>query len=228
MSKYYDKYNLLLSKPDYPNTEENSYLWSVEEYYLMKLANISTEAHISVLRQSLSKMKLAPGLYAQNPLYSESEPNSKSKYMSRDQLMAIMSISHEMAWEDRKDIWKVIKFQYFTYNNIEDGKIRWITPFDLSFYMYCVNVKYKQLVIGITSLACIISCFSKNESTSGKLLTFLRCQTLKDSSIIMKLTWKLCNFIINKKYTNGWKDVFKIYFPHSDHPLRLLAEKAFN
>ena len=226
MSKYYDKYNLLVSKPDYPNTEENSYLWSVEEYFLLKLADMPLDVSESILRRSLTKMRLGPGLYAQNPLYAECEPQSKSKYMSRDQLMAIMAICKEKSWFDRKEIWKEIKNQYFTYNNVQDGTIRWITLFDLPFYMYCADSKFKQLVIGLTALACIFSCLSKPEKTSGKLLTFVRCQALKDHSWTMMLTGKVCDFLINRKYKNGWSDVFKIYFPYEDHPLNVLSQEA--
>jgi hypothetical protein len=225
---FYDKeYSLVVSTYG-RHIEENSTLWSYEEILLTELDNESPEVRKGCLKAAYKQCRISPGLYHQSPKYAVSEPvHAHDKYMSPDQLIALTGSSYKYNWGHHEDIWEEIKRQKFRYDNVNPGKPeRWIRPWDLIFYGYCAGSFICKLLVMLTALACVVSCLRKQSETSGKLLAFTKCQTLKDKSFVMKMTWYVCSLLV-KIRNGGWDKVFGIYFPDIRHPNTVKAKKVF-
>ena len=226
--KYIDGYGLINSRPDETNAE-NATLWTCENYLLHKQNGTFDKQKKDHYRLVMNQQKISTGIYAQNPYFIVKPPvHKKDESMSRDQLFALVGMSYLLGESHHIDIWKEILRQKGRYDNVNPDKPNsWFTPWDLLFVAYCAGNWIGKLLIWIVAITCIISCLSNKETTSGKLLAYVRCQILKDKSFIMKLCWKLCTKLINKKH-GDWSDVFYIYFrKQEDHPNIIEARKAF-
>jgi len=225
---FYDKiYGLVVSVWGRP-AEENSTLWTYQEILLTELSGESSEVRKGCLKAAYKQCRVSPGIYHQNPAYALSEPvHEHDRYMSPDQLIALTGSSYRYDMGHHKEIWEEIKRQGFRYDNVNPGKPeRWIRPWDLIFYGYCAGSFICKLLVMLISLACVISCLRKQSETSGKLLAFTKCQTLKDKSFVMKMTWYVCSLLV-KIRNGGWDGAFGIYFPDPKHPSHILANKVF-
>lgn len=218
---YIDDYGLTNSRPDEKNAE-NALTWTAEHILLEDALNKPSEARIATFKTALNKCRVRPGVFHQNPSYALSEPVvAHDKYMSRDQLISICGISKKYGWGVEKEIWKEIKRQWFRYDNVNPDKPRrWITPWDLAFYALCADSWIGRLLYPFLAMSCFWSCLRKKEDASGKLLTFIRCKSLKLDSLFGKCTKLL---FWNNKY---WWSAFNIYFRRQlNHPCIQLARE---
>lgn len=225
---FFDDYGLLNSREDEKNAE-NALLWTYELILLLELQNKSSEAHISSLSSAIDLCRVSEGIYHQNPSFAFTPPeNAHDAYMSPDQLIAITGASYRYGWTHAEDVWKEIKRQRMLYDNVDpNAPRRWARPWDLAFYAICGGSKLAKLFMWLIAITCIVSCMSKPGKTSGKLLAFVKMNTLRDKSPMMELTWKICSKIIKTQYKvgNGWWKAFAIYFPFTDHPNNIESRK---
>ena len=227
---YIDKYGLTNSKVG-ESGAENGLLWTLE-HVMLELDSGKTQSGLSRLddlKASIDKCRIGQGVYMQNPSHVLKIPvNVKDRYMSPDQLIAIMLVSEAEGMTHHKDIFKkMIKQGLVRYNNMEDRKLRLIHPRDLLLYI-SLNVKMlAPLLLPILGLFCIISCMSKREKTSGKLLTWVKLSALENRYRSMKITKRICDRIIKKTH-GSWSDVFSIYFNRPHHPIANLAHEVYS
>lgn len=222
--EYFDSYKLLNSRVGEKNAE-NSFLWSVEFYFLLKRNNSPfLEDYVNILKNALDIMRIEKGIYNQTPDFSINKPTiAQDQFCSRDQLFAIFAICKDQGWDYHKEIWQEIKRQSKwgfipRYDNVNpDNPKRYISPQDYLYLSCCVEDKPNKLSSFIVGITCLVSCSSGYKKTSGKLLSFIRLQSLMDLSII-KWFWNKCTKKINKMYSKGWSEVFSIYFPYDNHP----------
>lgn len=225
---FFDEYGLLNSREDEKNAE-NALLWTYELILLLELQNSSSEAHKSSLKAAIEICRVGEGVYHQNPSFALTPPvNAHDAYMSPDQLIAITGASYRYGWEHAEDVWKEIKRQGLLYDNINpNAPRRWVRPWDLAFYAICGGSSIAKLFMWMIALTCIVSCMSKPGRTSGKLLAFVKMNTLRQDSWMIEKTYKLCTWILKKQYVqlNGWWKPFSIYFSNLDHPCNIESRK---
>ena len=140
------------------------------------------------------------------------------------------------------------------FDNVYPEKPRWsrlMHPRDVVFWSYISGQFWAKLFIWYPILEMIYTCYRMKEGrprlhekfinfiktrkwqktetylvpTSGKLLSFLRLISIKDK-FVGKISWRICSWLISKNFSNGWVDVFQIYFQEKDHPINKLARKA--
>ncbi len=232
-SDFVGSYDLINSRPD--ETEaENAILWTLQNCLLNRELGLEDEfkAQVDVLVEAIDKCRIKPGFFHQTPVHHDRPFRQKDGYMSPDQLITIFLAgylfegTHEKAiWH--KEIWQEIKNQgYLRYNNLEDGKNRWIHPRDLALYFACNNPTLGQLALVILALANVVACKNDRSVTSGKLLAWTKMLALSDEFFVMKWAWKTCTKIVNKIH-GTWADVFKVYFPIQGHPNANMAKKLY-
>lgn len=226
---FFDEYGLLNSREDEKNAE-NALLWTYELILLLELQNSSSEAHKSSLKAAIEICRVGEGIYHQNPSFALTPPvNAHDAYMSPDQLIAITGASYRYGWKHAEDVWKEIKRQWFLYDNVNPEKPRrFVRPWDLAFYAICGGSAIAKCFMWLIAITCIISCMSEPGRTSGKLLAFVKMNTLRKESWLMDKTYKLCSWILKRQYLqkdSGWWKAFNIYFPHLNHPCNIESRK---
>ena len=218
---FYDSNNLIKSRKS-EETAENAILWTYELLLLRELKGEDVEEEKGQFLDALLEMEIKRGLFHQNPAYSF-DGDLQNRLMSHDQLTAITSASYRYGWRFHEEVWKEIKRQKLRYDNYRpDNPERWLHPRDLIYYGILADSKIARLFVPILALICLISCLSKRRETSGKILAWVRFQTLKKKSLTMRLASKVADFIIYLIH-GSWADVFSIYFSSEGH---LIQEKA--
>lgn len=227
MNDYFDSDGLLNSRKDEKHAE-NSLLWYVEYLLLLDKSNSLTEAHISHMGGILEKCRVRPGIFAQNPEFARrmrQGDTSHDMYMSPDQMVAIFTISAKFGWEYHYEIWSEIKRQKCRYDNLKPDKpSRWIHPRDLIYYGYLAGSKWAKLLLPLYYIMLLIT-FSKGTGTSTRILSWVKNVQLVQFPI-NRFIWCICDKLIRRKF-GSWAKVFSIYFPHSDHPIQVLANKLY-
>lgn len=230
--KFYDDFGLINSRPDEKNSE-NALLFTVEHFFLTKSAQ-----DYENIKESIEASRIGDGLFLQHPANTL---QGEDRYMSHDQLTAIVAFSYHNDLDFHKEIWKEIKRQWFRYNNVEVPQTMWemltnrrfLHPRDIIFYGYCADSIIFYLTLPLLWIIMIISSFKMKKvrphgtfiATDGKLLNFVRCKASK-KNILWKLVWKLNDYIVRKRI-GTLHEVFKIYFPYEDHP-NVIASKGCN
>ncbi len=161
--------------------------------------------------------------------------------ISNDNITAISSISNIHNLGFSKHIARhFLKYQS-RFDNGQPLKPRWLYkshtgrtsttcqfhPRDWFYWLYMGGFKALAMpFFPIFLLSQIITCFTPLGETSGKLLMFNRLLGKKQWPL--KLTWKICNYILKKRYkTNNWLiPVTDIYFYQDyNNPIRVLVRQ---
>lgn len=113
----------------------------------------------------------------------------------------------------------------------------WAHPRDMAFYSLCKTRKYNFLLpillFPILLIAAIMSCMTSYYRTSGKMLWWLRCHTLKWHKNFMvrtvgHLLWLVCSVILKHKYGDvPMIQISSIYFKDKSHPIRTIFERIY-
>lgn len=221
---FYDDFGLINAKPGEKNGE-NALLFTVEHFFL-----VQDKTERFSIRQAIHTCQNDTGIYEQNPARLL---KGKDKYMSHDQLTAIIAFSYYNNLDIHIDIWNEIKRQWFRYNNMEIPQTfmekllnkRFLHPRDIIFYGYCAGSTTCKLLLPLLWLFMALSSIKTYKkrphgvfiATDGKILNFVRIKACMEKSWLWKLQWKLNTWIVKKKL-GSWNRVFNIYFPFDDHP----------
>ena len=119
MESFLDTYGLLNARPgDKPS--ENAFLFTQELILLNKKAGKPVRELTLAFKQSLDKCRVSPGVFLQTPSHADSEPtNPHDKYMSPDQLVAMMTFSILNGYTYHQEIYAEIERQgYIRYDNV--------------------------------------------------------------------------------------------------------------
>ena len=222
--KFRDNFNLITSEPD-SKLEENSLLFTVEHFFLLREFIDSKNEEEDILVNCINTCRIKKGIFMQHP----SGLSGDDRYMSHDQLTAIFAFSYYLGLEYHKEIWQEIKRQWLRYDNVNPPtklrkklfNERLLHPRDIIFYGYCDGGFIFKLLLPVLIIIMFVSCWSKRTvlaygapaiKTDGKLLTYIRIRSLR-------INWlnKFFDWIIKIRF-GCWGNVFKIYFRYSHHP----------
>lgn len=225
MNNYYDSFGLINAHPDEINGE-NAILYTYEHYLMTK-----SNADFAFLKSAINICRIEPGIFLQNPsnFYAEGD----DMYMSHDQATTIMLFSWQHNLPYHTEMWKEIKRQWFMYDNINPPRSiaerlknrRFIHPRDIIFYGNLCGCILWKLLLPVLWLFMLFSALSKWKirdgkklpALSGKCLNFIRLKALKKVSLAWKIQWIIHTKLMNRDW-GGWRGVFALYFPFSDHP----------
>ena len=113
-NKFVDSHGLVNSREEESNAE-NSILWTIELFFLMKEKGRDTNLIQTSIDKAILNMNIGKGLYKQNPSYShpKNDPSDEA-YVSHDQLTAIFSYAKVTNKQNIiEDIVDVISNQYY-------------------------------------------------------------------------------------------------------------------
>ena len=153
----------------------------------------------------------------------------------------------QIAAHGRKNLWR--------FDNVYPEKPRWarfMHPRDIVYWSYLDGKLWAKFMIWYPILEMIYSCYEAKEGrprlhekvlhffktgkwlkteryiipTSGKLMTFARMYPIKDK-FIGKIGWKICSYFISKNFSNGWKEVFNIYYRNPENLIKQRVNKQY-
>jgi hypothetical protein len=227
---YINKYNLL-NASHHDNVAENTILFTTEYIFLLMHVDVK-DAYVQKLKQDLIKYiddnKVEEGLYNQLP--DEIVEIEKDRYMSHDQLLAIIAFSKKFGLSYHKDIWNWLKTHWFTYDNVsrKTNINRIYRPEIIIYSALCANSIFGYLFFPYWFITRIVNIFHyykvrnnvKILKSGGMLLTLVMCYGAN-------LNWSLWLFTKLLKYRKvltSWREVIQRYFPHSDHPMNMFSK----
>lgn len=157
-------------------------------------------------------------------------PAANRRSISHDNLTAISRLASLFKLRYAKDIAAYGLNHCMRYDNCYPDKPRWERiqhPRDYFFWLW--EGGYKLLALPwypIFFFSNLISCFTPQQETSGKLLMFNRLFLQK--TWLLRFNWAICNYVLKKKYGENWlEQVTAIYFyQRSDNPIRILAKEV--
>lgn len=167
---------------------------------------------------AVHKFRLATGSYTRYP--GDPEPSSWDDHLG-------LAVAHpELAKE-------ILDYAYgndWTWNSAEGtaDKAKWLgrIPLFVPTVLAAAGTKL-SLFNQIRAAVCFVqNTFEKREETSGMCLLFLAQHAFKDQGIILDIATRFWRWRSNKKYPNGMKDVYGIYF--KDHPFTNNAPVTFD
>jgi hypothetical protein len=146
------------------------------------------------------------------------------------------------------------KANFWRFDNVYPDRPRWarvMLPRDVIMWSYNGGSFWARFAILDTILESIISCsdtydytpqlyqriwtfittgkypdYTKQPSTSGKQLAFIRLYCLRNT-FLGKIGYKICTRLISKKWEESWKFVFNYYYKNQEHPINLLAKEIY-
>lgn len=161
--------------------------------------------------------------------------------ISHDNLTAITRTSNDLNLEFHTAIVKNMFRWQLRFDNAQVDKPRWflkshdgktttscqLHPRDWFYWLYMGGQKKLAMFFyPAFVLATLVTAFGHLGETSGKNLIWTRLLGRKE--LPLKILWKVCNFILQKRYkTKNWiKITTAIYFPVGpEHPIRVEANK---
>jgi len=237
-NEFVDGHGLVNSRKDESNGE-NSFLWTVELYFLMKERDLDTRQIESSLDKALEKMKIGQGLYKQNPAYPHpKEHGTKEAYMSHDQMTAILTYCKATGKQEIIDNITAEMFSQWVviYDNKdpEDPSIeRVMHPRDFPYYYILSSSRVKKIlglilfpiVLGATAWTFATDekcrngvCFQK---TDGELLYYVKRSATP--WLFAPVNW-FANLMIKKRF-GSWSRVWSTYFGNEGHPNREITSE---
>ncbi len=237
MKAFHNRYGLLNAHLD-EDVAENTVLWTVE--YIILLYLLSEEAlelkYINKGNEYVIKgvayvdacETFVPGLYNQFPPEIEIKIE-KDRWMSPDQLIGFAAM-YELGVkkEPIKRMWEWLWRHFFTYDNVNKRTnfSRIMQPSAILFLgllaenpILTFMNKYKPLRAILKFILGRIPCTLRPDQTSGKLKAFV---------IYSILGWDVQELLkyFDHRYFVNWTDVFKVYFPNPEHPIRKVLEEV--
>lgn len=230
---------------------ENGILFYVEYLTLKKRLNKLTDQDkkdfitiVENLRTRDANGDIVKGVFdrGQGESYLPIEP--QTRMISRDNLLAIaagskmfnLNYHNEIAKFGLFHLWFIDNGQphrpriiYTKYHNGKKDTSFKMQPKDWFYWLFnSNNIIFKALSIPlfpIFLISHILTCFSKKESTSGKMMIWMLFMNRKE--LPFKIVWTVCNYLLTKKYGKKWiSKISDIYFnQRMDNPIRVLARQ---
>lgn len=69
-----------------------------------------------------------------------------------------------------------------------------------------------------------LGCFNNKNNSDARKLPYINWQFLKNRNMVWYCFYKLWCFILLKQYTDGMRDVYKIYYGDINHPIRTYSK----
>lgn len=225
---YTDSHGLLNSRTGEENAE-NSFLWTVEYFVILRKKGRDTTLIERYLNAAIEKMHLGYGRYKQNPSYPHPEKHiNQAAYMSHDQLTAMVvffKLTNQM--DKLKELMSYFKFG-ISYDNKHDTMKRIMHPRDLIFYHCMVNNVFAFLFLPLLWLITMHT-FYKDvkvrphgtfQKTDGEILYYIKREA---TCLFYPVDW-YCEKRIRQRF-GSWDEVFHKYFKASDHPINKVNNK---
>lgn len=226
MINYFNKYGLLNAQSCSLDSEaeENTLLFSGIYLISLKRSGKPYQEFLQKYIEYVELCRVGPGLFNQTPVV----PDNHDKYMSHDTLTGLICVSKEFDLSYHTEIWKTIKKQYFCYNNVDSKFMsRPLHPRDIIFYGIIADSRICKLLWSILWIIQAVACIQKYKTrngikiwkTDGKILAWLRCQTLgwNKSLRMYQFLNRICSGFHN------WFHVFSIYYK-KEHPILNLVK----
>lgn len=216
-----DKYGLLTVN-NTGQSEENSFLWTVELYVIQRKLGLDCEQTYKTIQNALELMDLGNGLYKQAP-HLDPDPNNHDTYMSHDQLTAIMVFFKLTGQKKRmKEIMSAIKYGC-SYNNV-DKKFRPLHPRDLLIYKYLSGTIFGYLFLWLSYLILFVTFFTEKKGDVLKTdLEIIYYITREATSVFKPMNW-YCERRVKERFGN-WDNLFAYYFKSRRHPINKIVGK---
>lgn len=171
------------------------------------------------------------GLFDRGPEESKNPDKDAIRLISHDNMTAISAFSYR--YDDGKEAEHIanwgIPFLLYDNANPKNQRLKAIQwPTDIMFWAWCSKKFGLRLLTApmmpFFLLRSFMSCLSKPDNTSGKLLNFVRFYAIKDSGLLGKLCWKGYSALMRGKYGTNWVSaLMTIYFQNPSHPNRSLS-----
>lgn len=209
---------------------ENGILFLVY-YYLIKFkAGLLSEEDMITFRNIVEALEVDryPGLYDRGAGESRTLAPEKLRTISHDNLTAIAGFSRKFGMRYGQEIFEHGLKNLFRFDNAYPESPRWKRiqhPRDIAFWAHAaVRPELFILFSPILFFSNIITCLTSKAETSGKLLMWLRLETMNQQSIFTKVNKFICYNLLKLKYGNDWlQQILSIYFKNPEHPINILA-----
>lgn len=217
---------------------ENGVLFYLEYIMIKEAAGLPIDEDIAAFKQIVEVIRTyensntrVMGLYDRGAGESLNPDKDAIRVISHDNLTAISAF--DQRYGDGSEAEHIAKWGIpcLLYDNAYPRSqriktIQW--PTDVMFWAMCSKNFWLKLItcpmFGLFLLRCFISNLDKPDSTSGKLLNFVRFYSFKDKNIFMKLMWKGYAAMMRRQYGPNWVNaLMTIYFQNPAHPNRLLS-----
>ncbi len=192
------------------------------------------------------------GIYDRGAGESLTKSKEDLRTISHDNLTAIASFSYKHNLKFHKDIYKHGSTHFWIFDNVpESNRLKRIMhPRDIVYWSRLNKKCWGYLLLWYLCLEQIYSCYKKYKvrptlwysiktlfttgkwperrkilHTDGKLLTFVRVNSLSKDSWTMRMCGRICGWILKKRFDEDYfHEIFKIYFRDSNHPNRVLSK----
>lgn len=195
---YFDEYNLLHAKKD--EVSENGILFLAEYVLLRKLQFGKLNVYDIIRALQSNIVTLSPPRYQANP-------PERGDHYSHDNMTGMYCLSL-LTGQDLVKSLPVVRW----------NSRWWLHPRDIAFYLSCKYPKLFIFLAPILLLSLIVSLMKPKAHTSGRMLWFLRLNTLTIKGY--PLAKHLLKYYIKDIYSKyrGLDELFSIYFPDPFHP----------
>lgn len=229
---YINRYGLI-NATKHEDVSENCPLFTLQNVILKKIVKEDPKELEDSLINYFEKMR--------NPTTNRFNnipdvTSGRDALISHDQFTTLCAMSARHGLDYHKEFWNGVKWG--TYDNLT-GKFnihRILHPRDLIYVGYLNDNFLCKLAMPLLCAATLWSFlypYKKRNGvkilkTDGQLLTLVRKYGLKGKSWLFDKTWKLCERISHWKFVDGYKGIFKTYYPLEDHPNHILANRINN
>jgi len=194
---------------------ENGILFAAEFYLLtFLLKNDLKGAWVPVG----NCLKYSPNGFWYDP--NPSHKNNHNAHFSHDNMTGLYVLCFLLGFKNSK----ILK----TLPTLKWNNRYWLHPRDIIFYSILKEKKWSYIGMPLLFIMSLISCLRKPANTSGKILWWIRIQTLRmhPSNLIKSIANKMLlimEFCLTLNHGSApMKSVFKTYFTVTHHPIRRL------
>lgn len=259
-SSYADFYNpshgmeLWEGNTDGLRKNENGVLFLIEYYILLWMADRLTSSETRsfvALVNSIQTYDLEgrqmKGLYDRGQKESITVPIDERRTISHDNLTAISCFSYMMEdfiTEDNhffNHIYDHGVYYWWRFDNVYPNAQRWsriMHPRDMIYWSALKGNVLALVLFFFPMITNIIACRAPKEVTSGKLLAFVRLQSIllkhplnwkqKFLKAVAEITWRICSKSVRRIHEDSWKGVFEYYFKNPNFPSNVLLREIPN
>lgn len=222
---------------------ENQIHFSSIYYTLINLlGNLDYEDHKNI-HKALSFISVKdngttiPGLFSRHPdPYSTSPQHHGISHDEMNGLVVLKSFTYRpYSYKDVYDYGKKYYWSYIdeapyshpfqSWDNFKKyiGRVR--LPRDVCFYKFKAGVSPNFLEWGHLIVTALLTTLSSKETTSGKILAFMRFMNFPRKHWFYKVIYPLFSKIMKHKYGEFYmEEVFKTYFTQPNHPFHELIK----